>query len=228
MPVRYAFAVVLALVLSGLAHAQQPVTVTLRSTGTMTATELVQAELGLPESFRYELVTTALLDRDKEWGPLPAMEGDQAGMTLIVGDRSIRFPDRASLATTFATYGAWELDGRQTGYFEHDFDIFTLDWYSVGGYHRGHWPDGSFPGSQDFSLQEWAFDGPRAADVFIVLSTSLTDHGWLIGEAGHFSMSISAVPESRQGILLVAGMLLLGLGGAVRRARPARPPLTSA
>lgn len=84
------------------------------------------------------------------------------------------------------------------------------------GYQGVRCPAGSFPGTMGFGDQEWTFNGPDVGEVRINVTIGGDIAGSIEGRANHFQMSITAVPEPAQVVLLVAG---LGVVALYRRRR---------
>lgn len=226
------------------AQNQDRLVITTRSTGTMFAYGVAQSDLQLPQGqFDYELIITtevarSFLNDDPLW------LRDSGYGTVSLTANGVRWTDRDPnmylfTDARFVSNFSVEAPGEN---FVHDiFTVLSIGWV-LDGYHRVGWPAGGFPGTQGFDDQTWTFDGPGVGEASFRLHAGSESAGWIEGTANRFEMSISAVPEPGQAVLLAAGASLLGwLRGRNRRravpfctdevkprpcrARPRHPPI---
>lgn len=200
------------------AGAANSVTVTTRSSGTMTPTGQAERALQLPPgSNEYELSFTSTLpaaDIATSDGGVDLNSWGETEVTLLF--RGIRhtfsIPDAMGWVSIASNLGGEDVY-RHSMSWPMNVSVFGIEGMLSFGV-----PAGSYPGAFDFSDQDFVSLDPQRALVELRVYEYGGVVGQLTGTAERFEVSIvSAVPEPSMLAGLCAGLAIVGAAGRLRR-----------
>lgn len=206
------------------ALAQQSITITTRSAGTMYASDFAAGALGLPHGgFPYQLVQTSEIFGNPLFYPDEKHASGQGNVSLTLSfNGQTHTYQGEEVPGANASLGSNVPFGEQTEYFSHGVYFgFGRDRYRFDGGQSVYWPVGSPQGIHDFSQRDVNFDPAYRADVhFNLLSTSGDTLGTLDASATSFHVTImNPVPEPAGYSTMAAGLAALAIAGRLKSRR---------